>query len=196
MSALCSATRRAVTGAGRALELSALTDAGLAELYHGGWGALRRRLRRPAAWFVDEPAFSSEAAPVSPLEAFPISRTIPAASPVMACLHPAAAPATLASSTIACLLYVHQDLRWFAGHFPGRPLLPGVVQIDWAVSQGERLGFGADRFTGWTGVKFPTPLLPETVVGLCLTATAADTLVFVLESRHGIHGRGTLSYRG
>lgn len=31
-------------------------------------------------------------------------------------------------------LVVEPDLLWFQGHFPGQPILPGVVQLDWALS--------------------------------------------------------------
>jgi acyl-CoA synthetase (AMP-forming)/AMP-acid ligase II len=44
---------------------------------------------------------------------------------------------------VALLLELPADLVWFAGHFPDLPILPGVVQIDWAAHYG-RLYFGFD----------------------------------------------------
>ena len=34
---------------------------------------------------------------------------------------------------IALDLLIRPDLLWFQGHFPHAPILPGVVQIHWAV---------------------------------------------------------------
>lgn len=34
---------------------------------------------------------------------------------------------------IALDLRIQPELVWFHGHFPGAPILPGVVQIDWAL---------------------------------------------------------------
>ncbi|MDR2787011.1 MAG: AMP-binding protein [Candidatus Accumulibacter sp.] len=44
---------------------------------------------------------------------------------------------------VALLLRMPADLVWFEGHFPDLPVLPGVVQIDWAAHYG-RVYFGFD----------------------------------------------------
>jgi 3-hydroxymyristoyl/3-hydroxydecanoyl-(acyl carrier protein) dehydratase len=31
-------------------------------------------------------------------------------------------------------LDVSEDLCWFRGHFPGQPVLPGIVQLHWSVT--------------------------------------------------------------
>lgn len=39
-------------------------------------------------------------------------------------------------TTATVQLALPADHPAFAGHFPGRPILPGVVQLDWAVQLG------------------------------------------------------------
>ncbi len=42
-------------------------------------------------------------------------------------------------------LTIPPDLVWFQGHFPSRPVLPGVAQIAWVVFYSrEQFGFGHD----------------------------------------------------
>jgi 3-hydroxymyristoyl/3-hydroxydecanoyl-(acyl carrier protein) dehydratase len=56
-----------------------------------------------------------------------------------------------------------------AGHFPGNPVVPGVVLLD-AVAQAlaERVG-RAVTVTGMPSVKFLAPLLPEEEFSIAIT---------------------------
>ena len=77
-------------------------------------------------------------------------------------------------------LAVDPDLEVFRGHFPGHPVLPGVVQVDWAIRLGTRAYGALGGFRGIDQLKFHAPILPGDVVDLCL---AFDP------------GRGRLSFR-
>jgi 3-hydroxyacyl-[acyl-carrier-protein] dehydratase len=56
-------------------------------------------------------------------------------------------------------LRVGADHPALPGHFPGRPVVPGVVLLDRVAAAIER-EFGT-HVTGFTQVKFSSPLLPE-----------------------------------
>ncbi len=196
MTALCCGNRRSLVVGGGAIDLSGLTGEGLDALYTGGWDALRRRVGRPDTWFLAEPLFRQDTVPVISFdEPFLVSLEVEAQSGGP----PERSEPTVPSSAAArlqCLLYVHPQIRWFTGHFPGRPVLPGVVQIGWAVTHGDMLGFGAGGLTGLSGIKFVAPVLPGAVLSLTLARTQADRLSFVAESRQGVHSRGVLHYGG
>jgi len=67
-------------------------------------------------------------------------------------------------------LRIPPELAHFPGHFPGRPLLPGVVEVDWAVRLGLRhFMLATERFSALKGLKFNSPILPGTVLQLTLT---------------------------
>ena len=45
---------------------------------------------------------------------------------------------------------------------PGLPILPGVVQVDWAIRFAEEyLGIPTGRFTGMKALKFSAPIQPD-----------------------------------
>jgi acyl-coenzyme A synthetase/AMP-(fatty) acid ligase len=69
-----------------------------------------------------------------------------------------------------CLqLRLSPDIIWFDGHFPHLPVLPGVVQIDWAAHFG-RLHFGFNvPVTGVAGLKFRHLLRPGDAPALHLS---------------------------
>ena len=86
-----------------------------------------------------------------------------------------------------CAFQVPADLPFFEGHFPGHPILPGVVALGWLLT-------GAERFLGQPlgpvellNVKFQAVVLPGTHVELSVTPKPAGRLQGVLRSAGGVH---------
>ncbi|AHL36825.1 AMP-binding protein [Pseudomonas brassicacearum] len=57
-------------------------------------------------------------------------------------------------------LVVPPDLAYFSGHFPTAPVLPGVVQVDWAMDLGRQLLDLPPRFIGMEVLKFQQLVRP------------------------------------
>ena len=97
----------------------------------------------------------------------------------------------VAATHATARLHVDANLAVFDGHFPDRPVLPGIAQVDWAVAWGrERFGIGAS-FLRLEALKFPLAVAP----GAWLDAewhwnAAAATLQFELRSEQGVHASG------
>ncbi|MGL4250384.1 MAG: 3-hydroxyacyl-ACP dehydratase FabZ family protein [Aeromonas sp.] len=91
-------------------------------------------------------------------------------------------PALLARQASAdgvqLLLHLSADLPWFAGHFPGAPLLPGVTQLQLAIhfARTEKLLTG--EFQGMDQLKFQRPLRPDDRCWLILHAHGDGQLRF------------------
>lgn len=65
-------------------------------------------------------------------------------------------------------LIVPLDLAHFPGHFPGTPILPGVVQVDWAMNLAQRLMDLPPRFAGMEVLKFQQLVRPGDRISLTL----------------------------
>ncbi|WP_260959466.1 AMP-binding protein [Pseudomonas citri] len=65
-------------------------------------------------------------------------------------------------------LAVPPDLAYFSGHFPTAPVLPGVVQVDWAVNLGRQLLDLPPRFVGMEALKFQQLIRPGDEIQLHL----------------------------
>ncbi|UCZ82017.1 AMP-binding protein [Pseudomonas sp. L5B5] len=57
-------------------------------------------------------------------------------------------------------LAIPPDLAYFSGHFPQTPVLPGVVQVDWALALGQQLLELPGRFAGMEVLKFQQLVRP------------------------------------
>jgi 3-hydroxymyristoyl/3-hydroxydecanoyl-(acyl carrier protein) dehydratase len=81
------------------------------------------------------------------------------------------------------------DLVYFDGHFPDVPLLPGVVQIGWALELARRHvaePAGLERFRELSAVKFMRVMQPGAAVSLTLAYAASDREL-AFEYRTGEH---------
>ena len=71
-------------------------------------------------------------------------------------------------------LVVPADLVHFRGHFDGFPILPGVVQVDWALRLAAcHLAIGAARAARMQ-LKFQHPVRPEMTLTLTLELAEKD----------------------
>ncbi|WP_257447590.1 AMP-binding protein [Archangium lipolyticum] len=86
---------------------------------------------------------------------------------------------------------------FFEGHFPGKPILPGVTQLEWAIQFGRELFALPPDFLGMEAVKFQQVIVPGTLLSLELTWNAErGSLGFKLTSASGNHANGRILFGG
>ncbi|HSE84713.1 MAG TPA: AMP-binding protein [Candidatus Binatia bacterium] len=87
------------------------------------------------------------------------------------------------------------DLFYFDGHFPGMPILAGVVQIDWVIACGRQCFDLPPVFRGIHALKFQRIIAPENPFMVELVHEPAKScLSFKITSRVGTHTSGTLLF--
>ena len=92
-------------------------------------------------------------------------------------------------------LRLPRDLFYFEGHFPASPILPGVVQLDWAVRYAkEYLGLDGS-FLKLEVLKFQQVLQPGDTASLNLSLnTEKGQLKFEYQSARGRHSSGAFYF--
>lgn len=89
------------------------------------------------------------------------------------------------------VLDVPEYLDCFEGHFPGVPIVPGVVQICWAVSIARRFLDLEGEFVGMHSLKFHQVIRPNDRLSLTLEYyEESGVLCFAFSSAQGRLSRG------
>ncbi|MPQ56720.1 AMP-binding protein [Duganella sp. FT27W] len=89
------------------------------------------------------------------------------------------------------------DLLYFDGHFDVAPILPGVVQVEWALHYGRQYFTLPPNFTGVNLLKFQQVVRPDMAVQLELVHdTAKGSLNFRYVSEGSQHSSGRIMLAG
>lgn len=75
-------------------------------------------------------------------------------------------------------LAVDVNLECFRGHFPGTPVLPGVLQLDWAITAAREHYQLEGSPLDIRRLKFKSVVYPPAQVDLVLTKTGPTTVQF------------------
>lgn len=77
-------------------------------------------------------------------------------------------PASADDATAVLSLKISPELEFFTGHFPNLPILPGVVQVHWAIYFAQQQFSIAEKFSRLDSVKFHSVILPNALLALTL----------------------------
>jgi len=92
-------------------------------------------------------------------------------------------------------LIIPKDLLYFDGHFPKTPILPGVVQIHWAIAYGRQSFDLPLYFRCIQKLKFQKVILPDMKINLELFYDSEKSiLTFRLYSHSGQHASGSILF--
>ena len=93
----------------------------------------------------------------------------------------------------SCSLALTEEDPCFAGHFPGLPVLAGVIQVDWALQLAERLGFDPVQFSDIPRVKFKNIARPPLTLDITVERKSAVSFRFTVSSEQGLHSEGSFN---
>jgi 3-hydroxymyristoyl/3-hydroxydecanoyl-(acyl carrier protein) dehydratase len=99
----------------------------------------------------------------------------------------------ISDARVSCSLALAEHDPCFAGHFPGLPVLAGVVQVDWALQLAERLGFDSSRFADIPRVKFKNIARPPVTIEIIVEKKSATGFRFRVSSEQGLHSEGSFN---
>jgi 3-hydroxymyristoyl/3-hydroxydecanoyl-(acyl carrier protein) dehydratase len=92
-------------------------------------------------------------------------------------------------------LIIPEGLIYFRGHFPKFAILPGVVQLDWAIQYGMKYFALGQVFPGTIRIKFRKPIRPDQRVTLKLKhLRPRDVVQFDYSNAEGTCSSGQIGF--
>jgi 3-hydroxymyristoyl/3-hydroxydecanoyl-(acyl carrier protein) dehydratase len=96
----------------------------------------------------------------------------------MPALEPRVISSRRGDDTVELALNVPADLACFPDHFPNYPMLPGVLQLAWAIAASQREFALRGAATRIVGLKFMQPIRPGDDIALQLQRVAPAEIRF------------------
>lgn len=101
------------------------------------------------------------------------------------------------SVSLTCRLLIPFELPIFAGHFPSTPIVPGIVQVGWAIDLARAHGLVAEAFQGISTAKFRRLVQPGMRLALRLEhAPASGQLRFEYTLGPAVVSTGRIQFGG
>ncbi len=91
---------------------------------------------------------------------------------------------------------VTPELAWFEGHFPGEPVLPGIIQVHWAAEVASILFGLAGPPQHIKRLKFSNVIVPPRTVELVVVKHGNSEVQFTMRSADQQHAQGRLVFPG
>lgn len=99
-------------------------------------------------------------------------------------------------TTISCSCTITPDMPFFQGHFPGRPIMPAVAQLDMIQSLLQQHAGWNGALTGGDAIKFSGQVRPGDSLAIHIQRGPEGAITFSISNENTLASKGTLRLAG